>query len=69
MAEVSRQRYGNFVNFFKRILNRKKKIIDKETLSAANIQALKTELADLQPLTERAWLAKKVEELIEEVIE
>lgn len=67
IAEVSRQRYGNFANFFKRILNRKKKIIDKKNLSITNIQVLKTELADLQPLTERAWLAEKLDELIEEV--
>ncbi len=67
IAEVSRQRYGNFANFFKRILNRKKKIIDKIPPKVANIQALKTELADLQPLTERAWLTKKLDELIEEV--
>jgi len=67
IAEVSRQRYGNFANFFKRILNRKKKIIDKVPPNIASIQALKTELADLQPLTERAWLAKKLDDLIEEV--
>ena len=67
MSETVRQRTSNFANFFKRILNRKKKIIYKEPLTIANIESLQTDLADLQPLVERDWLKEKVTELIGEV--
>lgn len=67
MSETVRQRTGNFANFFKRILNRKKKIIYKEPLTVGNIETLQTDLADLQPLVERTWLKEKVTELIQEV--
>jgi len=69
MSEAARQRYSNFANLFKRILNRKKKIIYKESLTIANIESLQTDLADLQSLTERAWLKEKITELIQEVSE
>jgi len=58
---------SNFANFFKRILNRKKKIIYKEPLSKANLKALQNDLAKLKPLIERTWLEKKIEELMQEI--
>jgi len=67
MSEAARQRYSNFANFFKRILNRKKKLIYKESLTEANIETLKTDLADLESLTERDWLKEKITELISEL--
>lgn len=69
ISESVRQRTSNFANFFKRILARRKKIIYKEPLTVANIETLQTDLADLQPLVERAWLKEKVTELIQETNE
>ena len=64
MSETVRQQYSNFANFFKRILNRKKKIIYGETLTQANLQALQNDLTHLKPLIERTWLEEKVRELM-----
>jgi len=63
MSETVRQQYSNFANFFKRILNRKKKIIYGEALTQANLQALQNDLAKLKPLIERTWLEEKIAEL------
>ncbi len=63
MSESSREAYNNFVNLFKRILNRKKKIIHQEPVKAQQIQKLKKDLATEIPFVERQWLKEKVEEL------
>ncbi len=67
MSEPVRQQYSNFANFFKRILNRKKKLIYKESLTKANLQVLQKDLAKLKPLIERAWLEDKITELMKEL--
>jgi len=67
ISEDNRIYFANFVNFFKRILNRKKKIIEKEPLNIKNIEALKTELTEIQPLAEWVWLNDKLDELMKEV--
>ncbi len=66
MSETVRQQYSNFANFFKRILNRKKKIIDayEKSPTQAKLQALQTDLTQLKPLIERRWLEEKVRELM-----
>ncbi len=66
MAEATRLLYSNFTNFFKRILNRKKKLIYGEKLTTTNLKVLQNDLADLNPLIERAWLEEKIAELLEE---
>lgn len=67
MAENTRQQYSNFANFFKRILSRKKKLIYGEPISQVNLQTLQNDLAELNPLIERAWLEEKIGELIQEI--
>ena len=67
MSETIRQLYNNFTNFFKRILNRKKKLIYDEPVSQSNLQALQNDLADLKPLIERTWLEEKITELMKEI--
>jgi len=67
MSANARERYSNFANFFKRILNRKKKLIYSQPLTKANIELLQTGLNDLQPLVRHLWLKEKVSELMEEV--
>ncbi len=66
MSETVRQQYSNFANFFKRILNRKKKLIDayEKSPTQSNLQALQKDLTDLNPLIERQWLEEKVKELM-----
>ena len=66
-SERNRLSRSNFANFFKRILNRRKKIIGKEMVSIDNIKALKTELADIERLAERKWLNDKLNELMKNV--
>lgn len=63
MAESTRLLYSNFTNFFKRILNRKKKRIFKESISKTNLKALQNDLINLHPLIERGWLKEKIEAL------
>jgi len=63
MSEFLRESYNNFVNLFKRILNRKKKIIHKEPVKPEQINKLKKELLSEVPLIERQWLKEKIEEL------
>jgi len=67
MSEDNRISYANFANFFKRILNRRKKLIGKETISIDNIEALKIDLTNMEFLRERNWLNDKLNELIEEL--
>ena len=66
MSETVRQQYSNFANFFKRILHRKKKLIDayEKSPTQANLQALQKDLTHLKPLIERTWLEEKVTELM-----
>jgi len=63
MSELLRESYNNFVNLFKRILNRKKKIINKESVNPKQLDKLKEELHTEIPLIERQWLKEKIEEL------
>lgn len=67
MAEATRLIYSNFTNFFKRILNRKKKLIYGEPFSQTSLQTLQTDLAELKPLIERAWLEEKIAELMKAI--
>jgi len=67
MSDNTRLGFANFTNFFKRILNRRKKIIGKERLSIDNIKALKTELTKIEPLKKRDWLNDKLNELLEDL--
>lgn len=67
MAEATRLLYSNFTNFFKRILNRKKKLIYGEPVSQVNLQVLQADLAELNPLIERTWLEEKITKLVQEV--
>ena len=67
MAETTRLLYSNFTNFFKRILNRKKKLLYDEPITTANLEVLQNDLADLKPLIERTWLEEKITELIKEI--
>lgn len=64
LTEDTRLPYANFANFLKRILNRKKKIIEKQAPIRQNIEALKAELSEIQFLTHRKWLSDKLEELM-----
>jgi len=66
MSETSRLIYNNFVNLFRRILERKKKHIMGETLTQQSIQRLHDELPTIQPLAERDWLEEKIVELLKE---
>jgi len=67
MSEENRLDYANFANFFKRILHRKKKLVEKATITHQNIEALKTELTEMESLRERDWLNDKLDELMEEI--
>jgi len=64
MSETVRQQYSNFANFFKRILNRKKKYLFGNTVTQTSIATLQNDLAELKPLIERTWLEEKVVELM-----
>jgi len=64
MAESTRLLYSNFTNFFRRILNRKKKVLYGESVTKANFQTLQQDLAQIAPLIERSWLEEKIEELV-----
>lgn len=63
MSESLRESYNNFVNLFKRILNRKKKTIGKEPVKPQQLNKLEQELLNEIPFIERQWLKEKVEEL------
>jgi len=64
MAESTRLLYSNFTNFFRRILNRKKKLLYDESVTKTNFQSLQQDLAEIAPLIERSWLEEKIEELV-----
>ncbi len=64
MSEVFRLAYNNFVNVFRRILERKKKRIIGESLSPKNIAKLEKDLSDISPLVEKTWLREKIKELV-----
>ena len=66
LAEPLRQAYNNFVNGFKRILERKKKLQAKQIINSTQLNKLREELSTLSPLVERDWLMEKVEGLVEE---
>ncbi len=63
MSEPLRQSYNNFVNIFKSILERRKKLIYAEPVSASSIQKLQDKLPTVSPLIERTWLEEKIKEL------
>lgn len=63
MSEIFRQAYNNFVNVFRRILERKKKLIVGEQLSRESIAKLENDLPDITPLVEKVWLKEKIEHL------
>jgi len=63
MSESLRESYKNFVNLFRRILKRKKKLINKEIIPKEDIDKLKKELFSELPFVERDWLKKQVEDL------
>jgi len=64
MSEPMRESYNNFVNLFKRILNRKKKTISKELVKPEQLNKLKQDLLAEVPFVERQWLKEKIEELV-----
>jgi len=61
MSEPLRQSYNNFANVFKRILDRKKKLMMGQELSAERVRKLQDELENISPLVERGWLMEKVQ--------
>jgi len=63
ISEIFRQAYSNFVNVFRRILDRKKKLIIGETLSTDSIQRLENDLPKISPLVEKEWLEAQIEGL------
>ena len=63
MSEIFRQAYSNFVNVFRRILERKKKLIVGESLSHESIARLEKDLPTITPLVEKVWLKEKIEHL------
>jgi len=67
MSESMRQPYNNFVNIFKSILERHKKLIYEEEVSTKNIEKLKEKLYKTSPIVERPWLEEKIEELMVQI--
>jgi len=65
MSESLRQSYNNFVNTFKSILERRKKLIYGEKLTDASVKKLKRKLPIISPLIERTWLEEKIDELLQ----
>lgn len=51
------------IHTYKRILERKKKLINRQEVSLSSIQKLQSDLVAISPLTERDWLEEKIEEL------
>lgn len=68
MSETRRQSYNNFVNIFKSILERQKKLIFKEKVSEKSMKKLKEKLQNISPIVEQAWLEEKIEELMRQII-
>jgi len=63
MSEIFRQAYSHFVNVFRRVLDRKKKLIAGEQLSHESIAKLEKDLSTITPLVEKTWLKEKIGEL------
>lgn len=63
MSEHLRSSYNNFVNIFKRILNRVKPDIGIKKVDAETKSKLFADLETLSPLAERLWLAERIKEL------
>ncbi len=64
MSESWRQAYNNFANVFKRILERRKKVVNGQSLHEGRTEKLQSEIQNLSPLVERGWLEQKVQELL-----
>lgn len=65
MSEFLRKSYNNFVNTFKSILERRKKLIYGEALSPTSIKKLQDKLSGISPLVEQIWLKEKIDELLQ----
>jgi len=63
MSEIFRLAYNNFVNVFRRILERKKKRIMGEQLSRESIARLENDLHKITPLVEKGWLEAQIKKL------
>jgi len=64
MSETRRRSYNNFVNIFKSILERRKKLIYNQKVSKESIEKLKEKLHNISPIVERAWLQEKISGLM-----
>lgn len=64
MSEYVRKMFKNFVNVYKRVLDRKKRLIIGLSVSEESVRKLETELPNISPLTEREWLEEKISELV-----
>jgi len=70
IAQNIREQYTNFINIFKRIFNRKRRLMypdDTPAITQISLQNLQNDLTDLKPLIERKWLEEKIAELMKEV--
>lgn len=69
VAQNIREQYTNFIKIFKRIFNRKRKLIypdDTPPVTQTNLQTLQNDLIELKPIIERKWLSEKITQLIQE---
>lgn len=64
MSEARRQSYNNFVNIFRSILERRKKLILKDKVSKKSIEKLEEKLQNTSPIIEGTWLEEKIKELM-----
>jgi len=64
-----REQYTNFTNIFRRIFERKRKIIypENKPVTQSDLQNLRKDLNELKPLIERQWLEEKIKELMQEI--
>jgi len=67
MSETRRQSYNNFVNIFKSILDRRKKLIFKERVSKKSMEKLEGKLHNTSSVVERTWLGEKIKELMGQI--
>jgi len=67
MSEARRKSYNNFVNIFKSILDRRKKLIYNQKVTKKNIEKLGEKLHNTSPIVERPWLQEKIEELMAQI--
>lgn len=63
ISDSLREAYINFINIFKRILNRRKKVIFEKKVKKGYITKLKQELLTESPFIEWQWLKEKIEDL------